>query len=332
MRYVVTGGCGFIGSEFVRQVLREEPEATVTVLDRLTYAGDEARLSECDPLRGERLGVFRVDVADPGQLDAFLYDDWPADVVVHFAAESHVDRAIASPQNFLTTNVLGTYHLLEAARRVGARFVQVSTDEVYGETFDWAGEDTPLAPRNPYAASKAAAEHLVQSYHLTYGLDTVITRGSNTYGPWQYPEKLIPRMLCRVLSGQAPALYGSGRQARDWLHVADHAAGVRVAARSGLAGCAYNITAECRWENRDVAERVLKLLGREDLGIQYVPDRPGHDACYSISAYALELHGWKPRYPFPDGLEKTVQWYREHEAWWRPKWAESEQFYRELGR
>jgi len=314
-RLLVTGGAGFIGSAFVRNHLRDYVDDTVVVLDKLTYAGNLANLA---PVADDaRYRFVHGDIADAALVATLMPD---VDVVVNFAAETHVDRSILDPGGFIETDVKGTYVLLEAARRAGvALFCQISTDEVYGEVHEGAAsERDPLAPRSPYAASKAGAELLVRAYHVTYGLPTVITRASNNFGPYQYPEKFLPVLLLSALEDRPIPLYGDGRQRRDWLYVDDHCAALELLLARGEPGTAYNIGGGNECENRVLAERVLDILGKPRALIQSVPDRPGHDRRYAVDTARLRALGWQPAWAFETALEATVRWYVKHPEWWRP--------------
>ena len=318
MRIVVTGGAGFIGSHFVRTALMPgHPEfdgAEVVVLDAFTYAG---RIENLDPVRDDpRLRVERGDIRDPQRVTEVLSG---ADLVVHCAAETHVDRSITGAADFVTTNVVGTQVLLQAALDLGVgRFVHVSTDEVYGSVEDgsWA-ETEPLEPNSPYSAAKAGSDLLVRSYHRTHGLDTVITRCSNNYGPHQFPEKVIPLFVTRLLQGRTVPLYGDGGNVRDWLHVDDHCRGIALAAATGRPGEIYNIGGGTELSNRELTGRLLAAVGAGEEMIERVPDRKGHDRRYSVdwSKIRDEL-GYAPRVPFDEGLASTVAWYRENRDWW----------------
>jgi len=319
---LVTGGAGFIGSCFVRDVLARGDGTRITVLDKLTYAGNRANLApvEADPERAARLLFVHGDIADASVVGP-LVDE--ADAVVNFAAESHVDRSILDPEAFLVTGVIGVHVLLEAVRRQDARgrrvrFVQVSTDEVYGSVESGHSLETDaLAPRSPYAAAKAAGEQLARSYHVTYGTDVVITRGSNTYGPYQHPEKLIPLFVTNAIDDQPLPLYGDGMQRRDWLFVDDHADGVAAVLDRGESGAAYNVPGDgVERPNRAVTEAVLATLGRPWSLVRSVPDRPGHDRRYALDGTRLRALGWAPRVAFDEGIVRTVRWYEEHRAWW----------------
>jgi len=314
-RYLVTGGAGFIGSNFVRHVLAREPDATVTNLDLLTYAGVEATVRELD---GDTRHTFvRGDIGDAGLVDRLLPGH---DVVVNFAAETHVDRSISGPAVFLQTNVVGTGVLIDAARRHGIpRFLQVSTDEVYGSLPEgFADEEAPLQPSSPYSASKAAADLLVRSYAVTYGYRAIVTRCTNNYGPYQFPEKVIPLFVTNLLEGRKVPLYGDGRNERDWLHVGDHCAALHLLADRGVPGDVYNIGADAQLANLELTRRILAALGAGEEMIERVPDRPGHDLRYAVDSSKLRGLGWSPAHAFEDHLAATVEWYRRREDWWRP--------------
>lgn len=322
MRLLVTGGMGFIGSNFVRLVLHERPEWSVVNLDLLTYAGNPDNLVDVAPM-AERTGGYRFvhgDVADPALVGRLVRES-TVDAVVHLAAESHVDRSIQSAAPFIRTNVLGTQVLLDAARAHGVRrFVQVSTDEVYGDLGPEgspATERSPLAPSSPYSASKAAADHLVNACHRTHGLHTVITRCSNNYGPYQYPEKLIPFMLERARAGETLPVYGSGDNVRDWIAVEDHCRGVLAALERGRAGHIYNLGGdEGERRNLDVVRALVRAVGTSSDRIRLVADRPGHDFRYALdSGKARRELDWTPRIGFEEGLATTVRWYRDHADW-----------------
>lgn len=313
MRILVCGGAGFIGSNFVRYVLNNSDDE-VLVLDKLTYAGNLENLA--DVADSPRYTFMRGDIADREAVELAMRD---AEAVVNFAAESHVDRSILNPEGFITTDVYGTYVLLEAARERGvSRYVQVSTDEVYGEVVGTSSrEDAPLRPRSPYSASKAGGDHLVEAYFETYGLPTLITRGSNTFGPFQYPEKLIPVVITEALDGRPVPVYGDGQQIRDWLFVEDHCAGIDTVLRSGQPGCAYNVGGGHLRDNLDLVEQILDLLGCPRSLIRHVPDRPGHDRGYSIDSSRLRALGWPGARPFNEAIKRTVRWYVDNQAWWR---------------
>ncbi len=320
MRMLVTGGAGFIGSHYVRSLLTgaygPQPDLAVTVLDALTYAGNEANLG---PVRTDaRLRFVHGDIAD----EALVAELMPGhEWVVNFAAESHVDRSIAGPAAFVRTNVLGTQVLLEAARSVGIRmFLQVSTDEVYGsiEQGSWT-EDSPLAPSSPYSASKAAADLVALAYSRTFDLPVIVTRGANTYGPYQYPEKLVPLFVTNLLDRIPVPLYGDGLHRRDWLHVDDHCRGIHLALTAGRAGRVYHVGGGTELSNRELTDRLVDAVGASPDLVVPSPDRRAHDRryCLDISRTESEL-GYRPRVGFDDGLASVVAWYRENRAWWEP--------------
>jgi dTDP-glucose 4,6-dehydratase len=311
MRLLVCGGAGFIGSTFVRLRLREHGDE-VTVLDKLTYAGRRENLH--DVIDEIRFVVGAIE--DPEAVaDAIA----GCDAIVNFAAETHVDRSIAEPDAFLRTNALGTYTLLEAARERGLRYVQVSTDEVYGSIEEGSFTETsPLAPSSPYSATKAGADLLVASYHETFGLEAVICRGSNNFGPYQHPEKLIPLMVLNALHGDPLPVYGDGLNVRNWLYVEDFGRGIGHVLASGAPGEAYNVGGPDERPNIEVVRRVLELTGASEDLIEHVADRPGHDRRYSLSSDKLAQLGWRAAVGFDEGIERTVAWYRENAWWWEP--------------
>jgi dTDP-glucose 4,6-dehydratase len=316
-RLLVTGCCGFIGSNFVRFVLESDPTIEITNLDALTYAGNPDNLAEIE--KSPRYRFALGDIADRSMVMA-LVAEGKFDAVVNFAAESHVDRSINDATPFLRTNVIGTQCLLDAARAAGVpRFVQVSTDEVYGTlgpNDPEFCETTPLAPNSPYAASKAGADLLVRAAHHTFGMDTVITRCSNNYGPFQFPEKLIPLFITNALAEIHVPVYGDGRQVRDWIHVLDHCRGIDAALRRGRAGEVYNFGGRSERYNIDVTRTILGLCGKTESLIRYVTDRPGHDRRYAINCDKAESElGWRPTVSFEHGLVDTVAWYKSHEGW-----------------
>jgi dTDP-glucose 4,6-dehydratase len=314
MRILVTGGCGFIGSNFIRLTLREHPEDQVINLDKLTYAGNPRNLAD---LEGDPRYLFiHGDICDPAAVEeAFSRDP---ELVVNFAAETHVDRSILEPEAFLRTDVFGTFRLLEAARRHGTpRYLQVSTDEVYGSieegSFD---EDSPLNPSSPYSASKAGADLLVLSYVRTYGTPAMIVRSSNNFGPYQYPEKVIPLFITNLLEGKKVPLYGDGGNVRDWLYVEDNCRAIDTVLRKGEPGRVYNVGGGAEVTNLELTRRLLELLGKDESSIEYVADRPGHDRRYSIASDRVRGLGWRPSREFPEALARTVEWYRENRDWW----------------
>jgi dTDP-glucose 4,6-dehydratase len=312
---LVTGGCGFIGSNFIRYLLAADPNVRIINFDKLTYAGNLANLA--DLADEPRLSFARVDIADR----AALAEACPSgvDAIIHFAAESHVDRSLHDASPFIRTNVQGTLELLELAKARGiGRFVQVSTDEVYGSLGPSGAftETSPLAPNSPYAVSKAAGDLLVRSYVHTYGLNAVITRCSNNYGPYQFPEKLLPLFICNLMADQPVPLYGDGQQVRDWIHVLDHCRALELIWRRGRAGEIYNIGGESERTNLDMTRLLLYTLGKPESLIRYVADRPGHDRRYAIDCSKLKRElGWRPLISLEQGLADTVRWYQEHQDW-----------------
>jgi dTDP-glucose 4,6-dehydratase len=331
MKLLVTGGCGFIGSNFVRAVLAAHPDDSVVNLDKLTYAGNRANLAdvEDDP----RYAFVHGDIADPKLVRDVLRG---VDAVVNFAAPSHVDRSILDPDEFLRTNVLGVHVLLEAVRELRIpRMVQVSTDEVYGSIATGAArEDSPLRPSNPYSAAKAGGDLLALACWRTHGVPVVITRGSNTFGPYQYPEKIVPLFVTNALDDQPLPLYGDGGQVRDWLYVLDHCAAVDLVLRAGRDGEVYNVAGGHEVANLALTREILRLLDKPESLVSPVADRPGHDRRYALDGTKLGRLGWAPRHPFASALASTVSWYREHETWWRPlKSGEFRAYYeRQYGR
>ena len=311
MKLLVCGAAGFIGSTFVELRVREHGD-DVTVLDALTYAGREENLREV----ASDIRFVQGEIQDPEAVAVAIGD---AEAIVNFAAETHVDRSIADPFAFSVTNGQGTHVLLEAARQRGLRYVQVSTDEVYGsiETGSFT-ETSPLQPSSPYSATKTGADLLVLSYFHTYGLETLVARGSNNYGPRQYPEKLIPLMILNALGGDHLPVYGDGRNVRNWLYVEDFGRGIGHVLAHGEPGEVYNCGGPDECENIEVVHRILELAGADDSLIEYVTDRPGHDRRYSLSSDKLAGLGWRARTRFADGLERTVSWYRDNAWWWEP--------------
>ncbi|MDN0055072.1 dTDP-glucose 4,6-dehydratase [Collinsella ihumii] len=314
---IVTGGCGFIGSNFVRWVAREHPEVHVTVLDKLTYAGNPENIAGLDPACVE---LVVGDICDAGLLDELVPGH---DAVVHYAAESHNDNSIADPAPFLRTNVEGTFALVEACRRHGVRYHHVSTDEVYGDLAldDPARftEETPYRPSSPYSSTKAASDMLVRAWVRTYGLRATISNCSNNYGPYQHPEKFIPRQITNVIDGVRPRLYGDGRNVRDWIHTEDHSSAVWTILTRGRIGETYLIGADGERSNIDVLRAILRAMGKPEDDFDWVRDRPGHDRRYAIDPTKLRCElGWEPAHTdFAAGLEQTIAWYRDHESWWR---------------
>jgi dTDP-glucose 4,6-dehydratase len=308
MRVLVTGGAGFIGSHFVHRLAAAGDD--VVVLDKLTYAGNRENLD------GAEHEFHHGDIAD---VDAVTESAQGCEAIVNFAAETHVDRSILGPAEFILTDVLGTQVLLDHARQHGLRLVQVSTDEVYGdvEAPHSSAEDDPIRPSSPYSASKAGGDMQVLAYVRTYGVDALITRGANTYGPRQYPEKFLPLFITNAFDGQPLPVYGDGRQRREWLHAEDHCAAIELVLREGVAGQVYNVGGQER-ENMDVVRKILDHTAASPDLVRHVEDRPGHDRRYSLDSSKLMGLGWKPSWAFDEGLAQTVAWYGEHRAWWEP--------------
>ena len=328
--YLVTGGAGFIGSNFVRQVL-ESTEHSMTVLDALTYAGNRDSLAG---LPADRFTFVQGDIADADAVNDLVA---AADVVVHFAAESHNDNSLRDPSPFIRTNLVGTFTLLEAARHHGVRFHHISTDEVYGDLElddpQRFTPETPYRPSSPYSASKAGSDHLVRAWVRSFGLEATLSNCSNNYGPYQHIEKFIPRQITNILDGSRPKLYGAGLNVRDWIHVEDHNSAVLAIIEHGRAGETYLIGADGERDNKAVIEAILALMGQPADAYDHVNDRPGHDLRYAIDASKLrEELGWAPRYrDFESGLAATIDWYRANEAWWRPQKAAVEARYAAQG-
>lgn len=313
MKMLITGGAGFIGCNFVRHVLKTRPGTEIVVLDKLTYAGRLENLEEVM----SRIEFVKGDICDKD----IVHQVMPGcEQVVNFAAESHVDRSITSPEDFVRTDVLGVFTLLEEARRTDVKkFVQISTDEVYGSTESGSfSEKSILDPSSPYSASKAGGELLGRSYVRTYGMDVVVTRSSNNYGPFQYPEKLIPVLIIRALNDQPLPIYGKGTNVRDWLHVEDNCRAIDLVLQKGRAGDIINIGSGNEVPNIDIARRILKHMNKPESLIKFVSDRPGHDFRYSLDWEKIRSMGWKPGIEFEDGLKQTVDWYVSNKAWWEP--------------
>jgi dTDP-glucose 4,6-dehydratase len=313
MRLLVCGGAGFIGSNFVRTRVREHGDE-VTVLDKLTYAGRRENLKDVADEAGFRF--LHGAIEDPEDVADAMEG---VEAVVNFAAETHVDRSIAEPDAFVRTNAMGTYVLLEGAQQRGLRYVQISTDEVYGSIEEGTfTESSPLRPSSPYSASKAGADLLVQSYVHTFGLPASICRGSNNYGPNQYPEKLIPLMVLNAIHGDPLPVYGDGMQVRNWLHVSDFASAIGRVLEAGVAGEVYNVGGPDECPNIEIVRRIIELAGADESLLEYVCDRPGHDRRYSLSSEKVRGLGWEPRVRLHEGLERTFSWYRENPWWWEP--------------
>mgnify|MGYP003369392793 FL=1 len=330
-RIVVTGGCGFIGSNFVHHVVREHPGVHVTVLDKLTYAGNPDNIAG---LPADRVELVVGDICDAALVDRLVSE---TDAVVHYAAESHNDNSIADPSPFLKTNVEGTYTLIEACRKHGVRYHHVSTDEVYGDLAldDPARftEETPYRPSSPYSSTKASSDLLVRAWCRTFGLKATISNCSNNYGPYQHVEKFIPRQVTNLIDGGRPKLYGDGRNVRDWIHTEDHSSAVWTILTKGRIGETYLIGADGELDNITVLREILKAFGRDEDDFDWVRDRPGHDRRYAIDATKLRRElGWEPKHTdFAAGLAETIRWYRDNEAWWRPAKEATEARYRAQG-
>lgn len=317
---LVTGAAGFIGSEFARYMVNKYPDYKIVVFDKLTYAGN---LDNLLPVRDEANYRFeRGDIADRDAVKQTL-ETHQIDTIVNFAAESHVDRSILNPDAFIQTDVVGVYILLDEGKKHGiGRFLHVSTDEVYGdiEAGSFSVETDSFLPNSPYAAAKAGGEMMVRSYHVTHGMDTVITRGSNTFGPYQYPEKLIPFMVTEAIDDRPLPVYGDGMQVRDWLYVNDHVTGIDVALHKGVSGEAYNIAGENQQHNIDIVKRILTNLDKPESLIKHVPDREGHDRRYAMNCDKLRALGWQRQFNpdnFTDAIDQTIEWYKNNEWWWR---------------
>lgn len=332
MKLLVTGGAGFIGSNFIRYWLAIHPDDSIVNLDLLTYAGNQASLSD---VHGNSAYTFvQGDIGDTALVERLVKG---IDLIVHFAAESHVDRSISGPEAFVETNVKGTFVLLEAARQHGIRFHHISTDEVFGalalgsqEKFT---EHTPYNPHSPYSASKAGSDHFVRAYHTTYGVPITITNCSNNFGPYQHPEKFIPRMITNLLDGQPIKLYGDGKYVRDWLYVLDHCRAIDLVIQAGTVGETYvvgGMTADV--SNLDVAHLLLTATGAGEDAIEFVKDRPGHDRRYAVDWSKIQRElAWEPEHSFEEWLQTTVEWYKEHESWWRPLKQDAERLYAASG-
>ncbi len=331
MRVLVTGGAGFIGANFVHRAVATRPDWQITVLDALTYAGDRTNLASV----ADRMGFVEGNVADADLVDRLVGD---ADLVIHFAAESHNDNSLDDPWPFMESNIIGTYRLLEAVRKHGRRMHHISTDEVYGDLElddpNRFTERTPLNPSSPYSASKASADLLVRAWIRSFGITATLSNCSNNYGPYQHVEKFIPRQITNILSGIKPKLYGRGANVRDWIHVDDHNDAVITIVEHGRAGETYLIGADGEQDNRQIVALLLEIMGKPADWFELVPDRPGHDLRYAIDSGKLRAEtGWRPRYrDVRSGLEQTVAWYRDHESWWLRDKARTEAAYAELGR
>jgi dTDP-glucose 4,6-dehydratase len=328
---LVTGGAGFIGSNFVRYIYKTRPDWHITVLDKLTYAGDEKNL---DGLVEPRLKFIKGDICDAQAVDTAMAN---CDAVVHFAAETHVDNSVHNPRPFVDSNVLGTFQVLEAVRKHDKRLHHISTDEVYGDlelNDPKFNENSPYNPSSPYSATKAGSDMLVRAWIRTFNVQATISNCSNNYGPYQHVEKFIPRQITEILEGRKPKLYGSGQNIRDWIHAEDHSSGVLAILEKGKIGETYLIGANGEKTNKEVVETILELMGKNKDEYENVNDRPGHDLRYAINSSKItnEL-GWQPKYgKFREGLKQTIEWYKNNEDWWRPQKAQAEAKYAELGR
>jgi len=326
-KLLVTGGAGFIGSNFVRYMLAKYPDYSIVVLDKLTYAGNLANLADVEHDYGDRYSFVKGDIADAAVVDEAMRG---CDYVLNFAAESHVDRSIEQPGQFIMTDVYGTFVLLEAARKFGIeRFVQVSTDEVYGHVAEGSSKETDrFETRSPYSASKAGGELMVHAYFVTYGVPVIITRGSNNFGPYQYPEKLIPLHITNALDDIPLPVYGDGMQIRDWIYVLDHCSGIDIALHKGTLGESYNVGGGNERTNITIVNKVLELTEKPKELITYVKDRAGHDRRYSLDTSKIRELGWEPAYSFESALRQTVEWYMRNESWWRTlKSGEFQEYY-----
>lgn len=317
MKLLVTGGLGFIGSNFIRYMLSEYPDCSLVNFDKITYAGNPANLAEFE--KDSRYAFIKGDICDPRAVER-AFSRHPVDAVVHFAAESHVDRSISDASAFVTTNVLGTQTLLDAAlRHKVSRFIHISTDEVYGSTAAGSFKETDiLTPSSPYSASKAGSDLVARAFFITYGLPVIVTRCTNNFGPYQYPEKLIPFFVTNLLQGKKVPVYGTGKNVRDWIYVLDHCRAIDFVLNNGLPGEIYNIGGNNERTNLEITQEILNILGRDSSSIEFVKDRPGHDWRYSLDSSKLRRMGWKPRATFEAALTETVEWYVENEGWWQP--------------
>jgi len=328
-KYFITGGCGFIGSNFVRYILNQDKNATVVNLDKLTYAGNPKNLEEFDG--DDRYTFYHGDICDKAIVQK-IFNEFDPDYLINFAAETHVDRSVGKPDDFIHTDIFGTFTLLEAARDTNLKmFVQISTDEVYGSIENGSFSETDaLMPRNPYSASKAGADRLAYSYFTTYGLPVIITRASNNFGPYQYPEKLIPLFVTNAMEDKSLPIYGDGKNIRDWLYVDDHCDGIKYIIDNGEVGEIYNIGGGNELTNLEITDLILKGTDKPESLKKYVQDRLGHDRRYSLDCTKLLSLGWQPKHNFPEAMQSTIKWYKENDQWWKPlKSGEYLKYYKE---
>lgn len=316
MKLLVTGGLGFMGSNFIRYMLSTYPDVEICNFDKMTYAGNPENLA--DVADNARYSFVKADIADEKAVRDAIESFHP-DAIINYAAETHVDRSILDPGAFVRTDVIGTYNLLEAVREFRiTRYVQISTDEVFGSVVEGEStEESPFDPSSPYSASKAGADHLVRAYYRTFETPTIVTHACNNYGPSQYPEKLIPLFISNLLEGKKVPVYGSGTNIREWIYVLDHARAIDLILRQGEEGGVYNIGSGERLTNMEITQKILTAVGKDDSSIDYVTDRPGHDLRYALNSQKLRALGWEPQETFENGLAKTVAWYSEHAEWWK---------------
>lgn len=325
-KILVTGGCGFIGSNFIRSVLGKHPDWNITNLDKLTYAGNPESLKDVEKKYKDRYKLVRGDICDE-KLVGRLMDN--SDLIFHFAAESHVDVSIKEPFIFTKSNVLGTHVMLESARVANEKrkkegkdklkFIHISTDEVYGSIREGSfTEESPFKPNSPYSASKAAADLMARAYFKTYGLPVIVTRSSNNFGPFQYPEKVMPLFITNLIEGKKVPVYGTGKNVRDWIYVIDNCEGIEFVSQKGIAGEAYNIGGGNEKPNIEMTRSILKGMGKDESSIEYVQDRLGHDFRYSLDCKKADKLGWKPKHDFDSAIRETIKWYKENGSWWKP--------------